>query len=98
MENFSKSGEKFFQIMYIWFQKIKLGNWSIKLEIVIITIISTSNIISSSSFTLVVPREQRNFFATTYVLNFFVTRYVQVLFDLNSKKQTQFTVALAFGL
>ena len=63
-ENVSKSGEKFFQIMYVWFRKIKLGNWSIKSHIVIIIIISTSNIICSSSFTLTVSREQRNFFVT----------------------------------
>ena len=59
---------------------------------------STSKIISSSGFTLIIPREQRNFFATIYVRKFFVTRYVQVLFDFSSTKQTQFTVALAFGL
>ena len=59
----------------------------IKLHIVIGTIISTSDIISSSSFT--VPREQRNSF---------VTRYVQVLFHLNSTMPTQFTAPLTFGL
>ena len=50
-------------------------------------VISTSDIISSSSF--MVPREKRNFF---------VTRYVPVLFDLNSTKQAQFTAPLVFGL
>ena len=50
-------------------------------------VISTSDIISSSSF--IVPREKRNFF---------VTRYVQVLFDLNSTKQAQFTAPLVYGL
>ena len=75
----------------------KAGELTIKLHIVIITIISTSNI-SSSSFALTVPREKRNFFVTRYVQNIFVTSYVQVLVDLNSTKQTQFTVSLAFGL
>ena len=50
-------------------------------------VISGSDIISSSSF--IVPREKRNFF---------VTRYVQVLFDLNSTKQAQFTAPLVSGL
>ena len=70
---------------------------TIKLHIVIITIISMSSI-NSSSFALTVPRELRNFFVTRYVQSFFVTRYAQVLVDLNSTKQTQFTVTLAFGL
>ena len=87
MENFSKSGGKILSNYVFLISEVKLGNWSIKLHIVIITIISTSDIVSSSSFT--VPREERNFF---------VTRYVQVLFDLNSKKQAQFTVPLVFGL
>ena len=81
MENFSKSGGKFLWNYVCLISELKLGNWSIKLHIVIMTIISTSDIISSSSF--IVPREKRNFF---------VTRYVQVLFDLNSTKQAQYAI------
>ena len=39
MENFSKSGGKFFQIMHVLFLNIKLGNWSIKSHTAIIIII-----------------------------------------------------------
>ena len=85
MESFSKSGGNSFQLCMSDFRsKVRK---LIKLHIVIITITSTPDIISISSFT--VPRKQRNLF---------VTKYVQVVFNLNSTKQTQFTAPLTSGL
>ena len=85
MENFSKSGEISLKLCMSDI-RIKVGKLIHQITHCYY-VISTSDIISSSSF--IAPREKRNFF---------VTRYVPVLFDLNSTKQAQFTAPLVFGL
>ena len=82
----ANQGENFFLILCMSDIRIKVGKLIHQITHCYY-VISTSDIISSSSF--IVPREKRNLF---------VTRYVQVLFDLNSTKQAQFTAPMVFGL
>ena len=80
MENFRKSGGKFFQIMYL-ISDHKVGELIHQIVIVIIIIISTSNIIPVLLSQLQESRE------TSLLRD---KEYVHVVLDLNSTKQTQF--------